>query len=137
MGGFRGEARFETWLYRVATNSFRKSLRYGAAQMRNGQEVSLDGPDDAPRVEAEAVNEGLAGVEARIDPLQRLLDHERRHALAAAVRELPEQMQRCVQLRIYQGLPYKEVAAVMRVSIETVKAHLFQARKRLKDELSE
>lgn len=34
-------------------------------------------------------------------------------------------------LRYEQGLKYQEIAAIMGVSLETVKAHLFQARKRL------
>jgi len=137
MDGFRREARFETWLYRIAINSYRKSRRYGAAQMRNAHEVSLDGPEQGPHVEAEAANGLLPTVQGQIaGPLERVLEDERRRALATAVTALPDQMRRCVLLRIYQDLPYKEIAAVMRVSIETVKAHLFQARKRLKDELA-
>ena len=44
-------------------------------------------------------------------------------------------MRRCTELRIYQDLSYREIAAVMRLSIETVKVHLFQARKKLKKSL--
>ena len=137
MDGFRGEARFETWLFRIAINSYRKSLRYGAAEMRSAHEVSLDGPEHGPHVEAEAANGLLPAADGQVaGPLGRVLEDERRRALAIAVTALPDQMRRCVLLRIYQDLPYKEIAAVMRVSIETVKAHLFQARKRLKDELA-
>jgi DNA-directed RNA polymerase specialized sigma24 family protein len=40
-------------------------------------------------------------------------------------------MRRCCLLRYEQGLKYQEIAVVMKISIETVKAHLHQARKRL------
>jgi RNA polymerase sigma-70 factor (ECF subfamily) len=134
--GFRGEARFETWLYRIAINSHRKWLRYGAAQMRAANEVPLETPDGV-RAEAEAADTGFpSGAQVNGGPLEQLLADERRRTLAAAIDGLPDQMRRCVLLRLYHGLAYKEIAVVMQVSIETVKAHLFQARKRLRDELA-
>lgn len=137
MDGFRGEARFETWLFRIAINSYRKSLRYGAAEMRSAPEVSLDGPEPGTRAEAATAGGFSPVADPQVaGPLGRVLEDERRRALATAVTALPDQMRRCVLLRIYQDLPYREIAAVMRVSIETVKAHLFQARKRLKNELA-
>ena len=54
-------------------------------------------------------------------------------ALRQAVEGLPGQMRRCTELRIYRDLSYREIAVVMCRSIETVKVHLFQARKKLKD----
>ena len=49
---------------------------------------------------------------------------------------LPAQMRRCVELRVHQDLRYKEIADLMQVSIDTVKAHLYQARQQLKGKLS-
>jgi DNA-directed RNA polymerase specialized sigma24 family protein len=46
-------------------------------------------------------------------------------------------MRRCVLLRIDQGLKYREIASIMRVSIDTVKTQLHQARHRLKERLQE
>ncbi|HYU30629.1 MAG TPA: sigma-70 family RNA polymerase sigma factor [Thermoanaerobaculia bacterium] len=42
IGSFRRDARFETWLFKVATNAFRKHLRREAADKRAGEEVPLD-----------------------------------------------------------------------------------------------
>ena len=50
---------------------------------------------------------------------------------------LPPQMKACLVLRVYHDLKYREVADRLRLSIDTVKAHLFQARQRLKSELGE
>lgn len=69
----------------------------------------------------------------RESPLDQALRSERREVLRRAIEELPDQMRRCTELRVYQDLSYREIAAVMRRSIETVKVHLFQARKKLKE----
>ena len=47
-----------------------------------------------------------------------------------AVRDLPEQMRECLTLRLYHELSYREIAMVMKVTVDTVKTHLFQARRR-------
>lgn len=139
MDGFRGEARFETWLFRIAVNTHRKDLRYGAAEKRAAQEVSLADPEGGGlRNDAEvAATPDFPGAEPVREPLDDVLDRERLRALRSAVAELPTQMRRCVALRVYHELAYKEIAALMQVSIETVKAHLFQARKRLRTALAD
>ena len=52
-----------------------------------------------------------------------------------AIEKLPEQMRKCMVLRIYQELAYREIATVMKIKIDTVKAHLFQGRAKLKEML--
>jgi RNA polymerase sigma factor (sigma-70 family) len=66
-----------------------------------------------------------------------VLERERTVALSQAIQGLPEQMRTCFLLRYDQGRKYKEIAVLMKISIDTVKAHLFQARKRLKLELTD
>ena len=70
------------------------------------------------------------------EQLTDVLEDERRRAMRKAIRELPAQMRRCLTLRIYHDLSYQEIATVMKLKIDTVKAHLFQARTRLKKNLS-
>jgi RNA polymerase sigma-70 factor (ECF subfamily) len=60
---------------------------------------------------------------------------EQRAVLRQALAELPPKMRRCVLLRIDQDLKYREIAALLRVSIETVKSQLSQARDRLEAEV--
>ena len=121
IGSFRRDSRFETWLFSIATNAWRKRLRWGVAGKREGREVPLEPAEDA-RDEAPAPGE---------DALRR----ERSRLLREAVEKLPEQMRRCLVLRVYQEMKYREIAALLRLSPETVKVHLFQARKRLREEL--
>jgi len=124
LDGFRSDARFETWLYRVATTTYLKSLRADATAKRAGREVPME-----ESVAAEAALESPAV------QLEGVLRDERSQAMEAAVQELPEQMRKCLTLRLYHQLAYREIAEVMKLNIETVKVHLFKARKKLKESL--
>ncbi len=123
---FRYEARFETWLYRVATTTYLKRLRTGSAVKRSGIETSYD--DMAPAQEPPAPSE---------DQLENVLDDERRQEMREAIEELPEKMRKALTLRIYQELSYREIATVMKLKINTVKAHLFQAKEKLREKLKD
>lgn len=118
--------RFEAWLYRVAQTTYLKWRRRAATAKRSGVEISRDAMDH-PETIASTPGRQLGG----------LLGEERRKALRAAVEELPEQMRDCLTLRLYHDLAYREIALVKKLSIETVKAHLFRARKRLQERLSD
>lgn len=130
IGTFRRESRFETWLFTVATNAFRKRLRSGVAVKRSGQEVSLEGGDD---------DRGLEDLAVAPDPApgEELVQRERARLLRGAIERLPAQMRRCLVLRVYHEMRVREIATVLRLSPETVKVHLFQARKRLQAELGD
>lgn len=121
---YRHDARFETWLYRIATTTYLKRLRAGATAKRACKEVPLDdtsindGPPQAPQ-----------------DQLDVVLNRERQRVMREAVLELPEKMRKCLTLRVYHDLSYKEIAIVMKLKVNTVKAHLFQARNKLQERL--
>lgn len=132
IGSFRRDARFETWLFTVATNAFRKRLRAGAAEKRSGEEVSLAGGEDGRSrgLEERAVADEPA-------PGEGMLRKERTRLLRDAIERLPEQMRRCLVLRVYHEMKYREIATVLKLSPETVKVHLFQARRRLQADLGD
>ena len=123
---FRRDARFETWLFKVATNAWRKRLRRGAADKRAGQEVPIEDSEGEP------LDLPAAGTPV---PGEDLLRQERSRVLREGIEKLPEQMRKCLMLRVYHDLKYREIAVLMRLSPETVKVHLFQARRRLQEEL--
>jgi RNA polymerase sigma-70 factor, ECF subfamily len=123
IGSFRRDARFETWLFKIATNAYRKRLRWGVAEKRDAVEVPLDSGEEGHEPAGPASEE------------ESMLRAERARLLRDAVEKLPEQMRRCLMLRVYQEMRYREIATLLRLSPETVKAHLFQARRRLREEL--
>ncbi|HEX3555408.1 MAG TPA: sigma-70 family RNA polymerase sigma factor [Thermoanaerobaculia bacterium] len=129
IGAFRRDASFETWLFKIATNAYRKRLRWGVAEKRGAPEVPLEGDqeDGGPLATLAATDVPAPGEE--------MLRRERALLLRQAIDRLPEQMRKCLLLRVDHEMRYKEVAVVLRLSPETVKVHLFQARRRLQEEL--
>ncbi|MCP3957300.1 MAG: sigma-70 family RNA polymerase sigma factor [bacterium] len=132
--GYRGDAQFGTWLFRIAHNTYLKWLRRLKTD-EAGPDVSVQATEESETTAYE--NDELIAVSHEHSPLERTLRGERHRALREAIEELPEQMRRCTELRIYHDLSYREISVVMRRSIETVKVHLFQARKKLKGALGD
>ncbi len=130
IGSFRREAGFDTWLFKIATNAYRKRRRQLSTEKRTGEEVPLDGIEELAQPAAAGCS-----TPATAAPEAEVLDKERVRLLREAVRELPERMRKCVILRIYQERKYREISVIMNLSTETVKAHLYQARCRLQREL--
>jgi RNA polymerase sigma-70 factor (ECF subfamily) len=127
--GFRREADFGTWLFRIAFNTHLK----WRDRTRTHEASAL--PPAVDETEPSWEGDELISVAPQPTPLDDSLRRERRRMLHDAIEELPAQMRRCTRLRIDQDLSYREIAAAMRLSIETVKVHLFQARKKLKQDL--
>lgn len=129
--GFRGDARWEHWLFRIAANTAVKAVRHRAAAKRADRSVPW---------EQELEDSMASGNPREADapaPLRRLLDKERTELLSQAIAGLPAQMRRCVRLRVFQDLDYEEIADTLQISPSTVKVQLFKARKRLQIELED
>ena len=132
--GYRGDAQFGTWLFRIAHNTYLKWLRRSKND-EAGLDASVQGIEEPGAAAYE--NEELIAVSHERSPLAHTLRDERRRALREAIEKLPDQMRRCTELRIYHDLSYREISVVLGRSIETVKVHLFQARKKLKGSLGD
>jgi RNA polymerase sigma-70 factor (ECF subfamily) len=132
LGALNEPSQFQAWLFRIALNAFRNHLERGQAKKREGIHVELaDGaPEDTWVQGRKAVV--LASDD---DPARNLIESERKAAAYAAIEALPDQMRRCLQLRLAEELSNQEIALVMGISINTVKAHLQQARKVLAEKL--
>jgi RNA polymerase sigma-70 factor (ECF subfamily) len=130
IGSFRKDGSFKSWLFAVASNLHRNHQRGRHREKRSGQEVSID----APAGSATPFHEPLA---AEPSPERTTFERERREAVARAIKEMPPQMGRALALRLDQDLKYREIAVVLQISVETVKAHLFSARQRLREVLGE
>jgi RNA polymerase sigma-70 factor (ECF subfamily) len=130
IGRLYSPSRFATWLFEIAANIYRNELRRRGAGKRDAYEESIE---DLVQTEAAGRPDALPALSSKApDPLADTLRRERLECLRAELDQLPPQMRRCVYLRLYQDLKYREIAALMNISIETVKAHLHQAQQRLK-----
>jgi RNA polymerase sigma-70 factor (ECF subfamily) len=119
---FRSEAEFGTWLYRIAVNHFKDHLR------RRGRirEVSLEDVRELP--EAGTDETGARERERETE--------ERRRLVHRALDGLPEKYRLILTLRDVQGLPYEEIAAVLKLSPGTVDSRLHRARRLLRRKLA-
>jgi RNA polymerase sigma-70 factor (ECF subfamily) len=129
----RHEVTFESWLFTIARNVFSSRIEQSEAQKRKVHLLSLDhhesGREDEPPIAARLAD-------SLPDPETSVLDNEKLEKLYEALAQLPEQMRRCAHLRFAEDLSYQEIAALLEISIGTVKAHLNQARRRLREQLS-
>jgi len=118
---FRGDARFSTWLYRIAYNCSLKQLeqrkRDTALQVAVQAEQSLQHESCDERAEAE--------MEA----------HERQVLVREHLSMLPAKYRIVLVLRHLQELTYEEMAEILTMPIGTIKTHLFRARNLLKERL--
>jgi len=126
---FRRESSFETWLFRITANVYRNTLRTQSTRKRDAPEVSLD----------EIIDEGSEPETHRLgsEVEEAFFVQERSEVLRTALQDLPAQMRRCMELRVFHDLKYREVASLLRISIDTVKSQLFQARQLLSAKLGE
>jgi RNA polymerase sigma factor (sigma-70 family) len=135
IGSLHTASRFARWLFEIATNIYRNELRRRGAAKRDAFEESIE---DLVETQAERRSDALPALSSKApSPLDATLRRERLERLRAKLDQLPPQMRRCVYLRLYHDLKYREIATVMGISIETVKAHLHQAQKRLTVAFSE
>ncbi len=131
---YRWEAPFEAWILQIARNRARKHFRHGQALKRRREEVALVADEVEPRL-PEALIGGIGSARGS-RPLEDFLGGERRRLLRTAIEALPRQMRRCMKLRLYQDLDYRQISEILLISEQTVKVHMFQARKRLGETLA-
>jgi len=105
---FRGEARFSTWLYRIAYNCFREDAR------RRKELVGID----------------EARWQAEVDP--RSVDAGLRHDLMNALSQLPLHERTAVVLCCQNGLSHDEASHVLNIPLGTVKTNVLRGREKLK-----
>ncbi len=126
LGNFQHDAKFDTWLYKVAGNVWKNVLRRRATQKRDAAEVPLE-----PEL---TVTSGS-------DPEQEALRQERERlemqALRRELEKLPPRMRQCLLLRLNQKRKYREIADSLGIAINTVKSLLHEAKKRLRDNLGD
>jgi RNA polymerase sigma-70 factor (ECF subfamily) len=126
---YRAEAKFSTWLYRIATNLAVNHAR-DTKHERQAQTLELDAPD---------AESGSTPEVADDDPNveQRMLREERMAAIRAQVAALPERQRMAVLMHKYQEMDYRQIGEVLKLSESATKSLLFRAyqtlRERLKD----
>ncbi len=131
IGGFKGDARFSTWLYQIAVNTCRNKRSCWWRRLMS-RAVRLDQPRDT-RDEKSAPCE-LA--DTRMTPLKDLQRHRRTAMLRQALAALAPRQRELIVLRDLDGLSYEEIGIVAGISsIGTVKSRIARARNELRRRL--
>jgi len=126
---YRAEARFTTWLYRIATNLGVNHAR-DTKHERAAQNVYLDQPDPETGTTPD-VADSTPSVE------HDLVRNERMRAIRQHVMALPERQRTAVLMHKYQGMDYKQIGEVLKLSESATKSLLFRAYQTLRERLKE
>jgi len=121
LGNFRGDSAFSTWIYRIATNLCIDRMR---KRKRSPQQAySLDEPIDKDEEKGSREIPDESG-----EPNLNVEKEELRQQVRLVMAEMPEKMRTVLVLCDIQGLPYEQIAKILKCPIGTVKSRLFHAR---------
>jgi RNA polymerase sigma-70 factor (ECF subfamily) len=126
---YRAEAKFTTWLYRIATNLAVNHAR-DTRHERTAQTLYLDAPD-----EESGTTPDVADDEMSVE--QRMMRDERMAAIRTHVMALPERQRMAVLMHKYQGMDYRQIGEVLKLSESATKSLLFRAYQTLREKLKE
>jgi RNA polymerase sigma-70 factor (ECF subfamily) len=126
---YRAEARFTTWLYRIATNLAVNHARDTKLE-RTAKTVYLDEPDTETGTVPDVADGELSAE-------QSLLRNERMTAIRNHVMALPERQRMAVLMHKYQGMDYRQIGEVLKLSESATKSLLFRAYQTLRDKLKD
>lgn len=126
---YRAEARFSTWLYRIATNlgvNYARDTRHERA----ASTVYLDEADSETGTTPDVADTTLSAEE-------HLLRRERFNAIRQHVLALPERQRMAVLMHKYEGMDYRQIGDVLKLSESATKSLLFRAYQGLRERLKE
>lgn len=122
LGRYRDEAKFTTWLLRIATN-----LATDRARMYNRRN----------RIEQKEQNDSLTWMTVGTfeDPMENMEQDRLRQILAKAIKELPKQHRSAIVMRDIEEMEYQDIADVFNCSLGGAKLRVLRARRALKEKV--
>ena len=112
--GFKGQAKFSSWLYRITLNLCRDWIR------REKRTPLAQAPEGIDLIE-------LAGEGTVSDSIEELVGRrELGRAVSKAMATLPEEQRTAIILKEYHGLTFQEIAELLDCPLSTVKTRLYQ-----------
>jgi RNA polymerase sigma factor (sigma-70 family) len=123
---FKGDSKFSTWLYRIATTTALDHLRSKKRKKRFGFLQSLGGGNDEKETIPDFHHPGVS-----------LDNKERAAVLFKAIESLPENQKAAYTLHKLEGLSYRDVSEVLNTTVSAVESLMSRANQNLRKELEE
>jgi RNA polymerase sigma-70 factor (ECF subfamily) len=121
--GFKGQAKFSSWLYRIALNLCRDWIR------RQRRTPTVSAPEGVDLIE-------LASEQGPVESIEELVARrEISAAVAEAMKLLPDEQRTAIVLKEYHGLTFQEIADLQGCPLSTVKTRLYQGLSVLRRQL--
>jgi len=127
--GYTADAKFTTWLYRIATNLAVNHAR-DTRHERPEVTVNIDESDEETGLSVDVPDTSLTAE-------QDILRRERLMAIRKHVEALPERQRLAVLMHKYQNMDYKQIADVLHLSESATKSLLFRAYESLREKLKD
>ena len=124
LSGFKGQAKFSSWLYRITLNLCRDWIR---RERRTPIAQAPEGVDLVELASESAPSESIEDLVAR---------REIGRAVARAMAELPDEQRTAIILKEYHGLTFQEIADLLDCPLSTVKTRLYQGLTVLRKQLA-
>ena len=121
IGAFRGSSSLKTWIYRIAVNEAYNHRRWFSRHQR--QEVALQDEDGAAN---------CIMTDPGRSPFDQTSDRETRALVEQALEKLNPNFRAAVVLRDIEDLRYEDIAAVLDISLGTVKSRITRGREQLR-----
>lgn len=129
--GFRGEAKFSTWLYRIAANHCKNRMKYlGRRSYKATGELDEAAERELQDAQPSAMTPHLDGPEKVLEGLQM------EKLVQQGIARLDEEHRMLIVLRDVEDLSYQEICSITGLAEGTVKSRLHRARMSLKDYLA-
>ena len=112
---FRGEAAFSTWITRIAYNTAVNAVTRRKEALPIADEYLISDPDYTPE------EQEIRAITAQ--------------TITEAVRALPPKYGICLELYFYYDIPYEEISVITGNPVNTIKSHIFRAKKMLREKL--
>ena len=128
-GTYAADAKFTTWLYRIATN----------LAVNHARDTKHERPEEKSSLDEinEETGQAMDVADVRLNVEQSMLRRERLNAIRRHVEALPERQRMAVMMHKYQELDYRQIAEVLHLSESATKSLLFRAYETLRQSLKE
>ena len=126
IGTFKGDSKFSTWLYRIATTTALDHLRSRKRKKRSGFLQAITGASEEKEQIPDFHHPGVS-----------LDNKERATVLFKAIEALPDNQKAAYTLHKLEGLSYRDVSEVLNTTVSAVESLMSRANQNLRKQLED